>query len=309
MNASKIRAKTKILTKISRMYYMQNMSQSDIAKELKIGRSSVGHYLSEARKLGIVKITIVDEKDNFRNSVLENEMIQRFNLVDCFITDDKDGTISNHLVDYLDDVLPYKGILGVGGGFTTYNLGTMLQNSFKRPNLSIIQLNGFTNDFEETSITRLYASALDSKPLFLPSPLLVKDIKSKIALENDPSIKTTLSALKKVDTIITGIGCNKTNDNAKYLKAYDFLDIDSLYKRTIADIGFHFFNEKGEFPIQEIEEKIIGISMKDFLATTRRIAIVYNSKKANVLKVALKHHIINIAITNTNTAKALLDLD
>lgn len=46
------------LTQVARMYYEQNMNQSEIARALGVSRPLVSVLLSEARECGIVTITI-----------------------------------------------------------------------------------------------------------------------------------------------------------------------------------------------------------------------------------------------------------
>ena len=46
------------LTQVARMYYEQNMNQSEIAKAIGVSRPLVSVLLAEARECGIVTITI-----------------------------------------------------------------------------------------------------------------------------------------------------------------------------------------------------------------------------------------------------------
>ena len=46
------------LTQVARMYYEQNMNQSEIAKAIGVSRPLVSELLAEARECGIVTITI-----------------------------------------------------------------------------------------------------------------------------------------------------------------------------------------------------------------------------------------------------------
>ncbi|MEG2419763.1 MAG: MarR family transcriptional regulator, partial [Eubacterium sp.] len=46
------------LIKASQLYYEQNMTQAEIAKEMEISRPSVSNLLARARKEGLVTITV-----------------------------------------------------------------------------------------------------------------------------------------------------------------------------------------------------------------------------------------------------------
>ena len=50
--------KLRRLAYVARRYYLEDQKQSDIARELGVSRPLVSRMLSEARELGVVKITI-----------------------------------------------------------------------------------------------------------------------------------------------------------------------------------------------------------------------------------------------------------
>ena len=303
----KTKNKRDFLRKVARMYYIQGITQQEIADEMNVGRSSVARFLSEAKELGIVTFSIESDTDNFRNKELEARLIKKFHLTDCLVSNSEDGIVDDLAVEYLDEILPYKGVIGVTGGKTTYSLGQKLWGVVERQNLNVVQMLGSISDLPETSVTKLYADALGARGTYLPAPLLVKDIETRNVLTKDPLISSALAEMKKIETAIVGIGCNKANDNIKYLKLYDFIDIDRMYKNTIGDIGFHFFDSKGKFKVNEIEERLIGISIEDYLQIKQRIGIAYNEKKAAALAVILQSGLINTLITNSRTVQAILE--
>ena len=55
-----------MMVHVSRMYYIEGLTQQSIAKELGISRSYISMILSEARELGIVEI-------NIKNPLASNE--------------------------------------------------------------------------------------------------------------------------------------------------------------------------------------------------------------------------------------------
>ena len=51
----------RILVKVAQMYYEEGATQSEIAEKIGVSRSLISKYLTKARELGIVEITIHDE--------------------------------------------------------------------------------------------------------------------------------------------------------------------------------------------------------------------------------------------------------
>ncbi|MGL5777027.1 sigma factor-like helix-turn-helix DNA-binding protein, partial [Cetobacterium sp.] len=57
------------LISIAKLYYLENMTQSEIAKIVGVSRPLISKFLTEARELGLVKIEINDIlKDNVQES-------------------------------------------------------------------------------------------------------------------------------------------------------------------------------------------------------------------------------------------------
>lgn len=69
----------KLLAKIARMYYEEDMTQAAIARKLNMSRSLVSKLLTKARDKGIVKITICDES-NRPYQEMENYLKKIFGL-------------------------------------------------------------------------------------------------------------------------------------------------------------------------------------------------------------------------------------
>lgn len=310
MTNTKNDAKHRFLEKVARMYYVQGLSQQEIATEMNVGRSSVARFLAEARDLDIVIIKIVSPIDDLRNKELEGKLRTQFGLEDCLVTNGEMDTVDDLVVEYLDHIIPYKGNIGVTGGQTTYQLGQKLWGRVRRPNLTVVQMIGsFRNNMPETTVTKLYADALDAKGLYLPAPCLVQDKQSRDNLVANPSITDTIKQLKRLDAAIVGIGANDAKDSLHYLELFDFIDAKSILLRTIGDIAFKFFDREGNFPIEEINDRMVGITIKDYLATKQRIVIAYGKRKTEVLYVAVKNKLANIVITNRSTAQGLLNYE
>jgi DNA-binding transcriptional regulator LsrR (DeoR family) len=53
-----------LMIKVSEMYYLDKLSQSEIAKKLKISTSTVSRILAQSLKKGIIKVEIVDIQKN-----------------------------------------------------------------------------------------------------------------------------------------------------------------------------------------------------------------------------------------------------
>lgn len=85
------------LTQVARMYYEQDMNQSEIAKALGVSRPLVSVLLSEARECGIVTITINDAGS--ASELLSKRLVARYGLKQAVVVEDmKSAEDTNNLV-------------------------------------------------------------------------------------------------------------------------------------------------------------------------------------------------------------------
>ncbi len=73
----------KLLSKIARLYYLEDMNQSEIAERFNINRVKVSRYLKKARERNIVDIKINYPRESYHE--LEREIESRYNLKECII--------------------------------------------------------------------------------------------------------------------------------------------------------------------------------------------------------------------------------
>jgi DNA-binding transcriptional regulator LsrR (DeoR family) len=107
------------LIHVSQLYYEENKTQSEIARDLNISRPAVSYLLNKARKAGIVKIDVLSYHRTIRG--IRHELCHRFNLKSCRV-----ATLPDDLyqigADVLLEFLPKTKILGLGWGYNTDKL-------------------------------------------------------------------------------------------------------------------------------------------------------------------------------------------
>lgn len=304
-----VEKKRAFLEKIATMYYINERSQQEIADQFGIGRSSVARFLSEAKQAGIISIHIRSVTDQFRHSDLEQRIIDKYRIRDCVVLlNDNNGINDDIVPEYLDKIVPQKGILGVGGGSTMFNLAKKVWMVSQRPELQVMQLTGSLGSIPETSVTKLWADSLGAKGLYISAPLLVDDIHSKEVVENSSLVVSeALKSLKCLDTTIISIGATDVNTRVKYLNLIENIDVDGIYEKCVGDVVFHFFNQEGKFCLDEISQRVIGITREDYMRVPMKIVIAYGKQKAQATHAAIKGKLLDVLVTDNELAKTLLE--
>ena len=119
------RLEYRLIVRAAQLYYHneERLEQREIAKKLKISPSKVSRLLKQADESGIVRIHV----ETSRETKLEYEIIQRFNLTDArVIVTDEDinlkAEIGKAAAQYFEQTVSEGIRIGIGGGQTLYHM-------------------------------------------------------------------------------------------------------------------------------------------------------------------------------------------
>ncbi|RYM07096.1 hypothetical protein EWH99_00015 [Sporolactobacillus sp. THM7-7] len=305
-------SKKAFLEQVARMYYVLGLNQQEIAKQLQIGRSSVARFLNEAREAGIIRFQIDSPVDHLREAHLERKLARAYPLKDCVIFADRGGNMQrfdSFACQYLNTVLPFSGSIGLGWGRTLFSVGQSMHLADSRPHLQIVQLSGSSGEketvFPAAANIQTWAQGLGSATCFLPAPAIVDPEDKPLFLKNQ-TIRRAFESIRQVDVAIVGIGDTGEHSTILESKMVPELTSAELKKYGVGDVIFHFFNAKGQFSFPSLSERVIGATEEDFMNIPMRIGIAYGLFKREAIRGALAGGIINVLITDGETARALL---
>lgn len=304
-----------LIYKISKNYYQERKTQQAIADKYGISRIMVSRLLQKAISEKMVEIKIHPPDDPFAE--LERELELRYNLKEVIIGSSSQN--SNDIVtelgqagaDYLLRNLKGDETISVSWGKTLLSLVNALPKS-NFPDIEIIQMIGGLGypeeDLSGNELVRRMANTFNSIPKLLNSPGIVANKEICNALKSDQQIASTLKLASEVNFSLVGIG--HFSDNSVLQKNNGILtksDIEALREKgAVGDISLLFFNKDGELIEHEIHERIVGIGCNEFKKIPRVIGIAGGEHKHETIKAALKGKLIDVLITDKNTADKLL---
>lgn len=304
--------KLDFLERIARMYYLFDMTQSEVATQMGIGRSSVARFLKEAKEENVVRFLISSNTGNARRVDLENKLVNKYKLIDAIVVkEDVNSLYESTVVNYLNTTIPLKGNLGLGGGTTLQGIGKFLNVCDARPELKIVQMiGGFSNnelEMPSTTVIQQWSQSLKSNPYFLPASAIVETKEMKEAFLKNKYIKDIYNEIRNIDVSVVGIGNIDTNSVILNHELVEGLTIDELKKESVGDINFHYFDLDGNFTLPHISEKVIGASPLDLLRVPVRIGLAYGKDKKQAIEGAVKGRLVNVLATTEETANMLLN--
>jgi DNA-binding transcriptional regulator LsrR (DeoR family) len=308
-----------LLSEIAELYYVEGLSQEDIAKRVNLSRPSISRLLIKARKLGVVKIKIDHPIPTDHKS--ENELVEKFSLQSAHVLDlgvtselkslDTYGRLgANVLLDTLEDGM----VLGVTWGTTIHAIVSEMTPT-RLPNVKIVQLIGGVgapyHNIDGPEQVRQIGELLSAQHYYLNAPIMVDTPEVAHALRNDHSIKEVLDLGKNSDIALIGIGSIIPEISTHYHSGY--LSYDNLRKLDkqgiVGSLSSYYYDINGDHQsVPWCDECLISITWNDILNIPIVIGVGYGAGKAPAILGALRTKAIDILVTDRPAAEEVLRL-
>lgn len=306
-----------IMVQVAQMYYMDGLTQEKIAKQLGISRSAISMILTEARDFGIVDIKIKNPETN--NDELSEKVEKQFGIQKCYAipVNAKLQKILTRIVATQGAVIVEKEIknhssFGVAWGTTCYECMSSFRNSDNLYDVHVVPLIGGTNriasEYQLNEMVRMMAEKLQGLPSFMYAPALAETIEDKALYMKSAYMQPIIEKWKTLDVALISVGAPPEYYNSKLQFDAEEAkqDFEADPSRTVGDICARRFNMRGEFLDSEYNHKIIGISEHDLREAGKVICVAAGDHKVLSILGALRASIIDILVTDENTAERVL---
>lgn len=304
----------KTLIEISRMYYIEGMTQQNIANKMNMSRSLISKLLNKARNKGIVTITINNEVPTTFHA-LENYVKSIFGLKKVIIVADN-ATLGRHNVikeaqRYFLMRLPSVKRIAISAGRTTREIADSLPFTKDYFDVTFVPMSGGLSDgysaVEANEVTETFAQKTGAKNLRLHAPIVVDSIASKAVFEKQFFLKNVLDEAKKADLALVGIGntLRYADVQEAFLHGYN-KDEDLSHIDIAGDLSYNFFDKNGIACDCNWNNLVIGLSLEDIKAIPEVICVAYDIDKAESLYVAARRNLFDTLIISESIAHKIL---
>jgi DNA-binding transcriptional regulator LsrR (DeoR family) len=175
----------------------------------------------------------------------------------------------------------------------------------------IIQITGGVNGskLENLSLINLptrLAKKLNSPVFYIYAPVVVEKATTKEAMLEESVIKDSLDKLNELDVVFVGIGDMEKQSTLCNLGVISCEILEHLRsKGAVGDINARFFDLDGKKITTDIDDRIIGMDTETLKDIKRVIAIAGGKNKHKAILGALNGELINVLITDIDTANYL----
>ncbi|MGE5123271.1 MAG: sugar-binding transcriptional regulator [Acidobacteriaceae bacterium] len=306
--------KSEVVVRAAWLYFMENMTQEEIARCLGISRIKVVRLIKEAREKGIVEIKV--QSPITENLRLEGEIRSLYQLTAVVVTlpEDEGEPLNKVLAWTAAQILEQRlrpGIkIGVGLGRTTSYLPDFFTPR-KHIDSTFISLAGGLNsreNIDSSNETLLKLSKISGGTAkYIYAPFLVSSANIRAAIMQDKAVESVVEQAKTADLAIFSVG---TPDNFALLHQYNLITAEEMAEiRSMGargDVIGRFFDRSGEEIMTSYRDRVIGLTIDELRAIPDRVLVAGGPKKHEGILAALVGKIANILVTDIGTAEWLI---
>lgn len=297
-------------------YYRDDLTQSDIAKELYISRTKVSRLLKEAKERGIVEIAISGEAR--RNTFLENLLLKNYALKDTIVVaglpEDQEKqfhAVTRAAAGYVDSILERHSIVGISRGATIRAVVDSLEPGRKLP-VKIVQLIGLMNNpsqnEEEMDLVRRFAAAYGGTYHNLFSPFVLDNETDRQVLKRVAAVDRTVELARDADIVLTSVGRYDPNNEDIFWNAYLGVK-DKIQIQKQGAVGLfcgRLYDVEGRILSEDMQSKIFGLSLEEIVQKPRVVGVACGRQKTEAILGALRGKLLKTLITDEYTALNVL---
>ncbi len=307
----------RLMVKIARLYYDHGLRQVEIMERLNIHQSTVSRLLKKARESNVVRISVATPTGVHAD--LEEALEARFALKEAIVVDS--DPMEEHLIRdlgaaaafLLETTIKPGSIIGIS------SWSRALLAMVERMNVSnigkggqVVQILGGFGSTETQSyatyLTQRLASNIGASPVLLQAPGIVGSAEAQKILSSDRTVREAADLFDRVDVALVGIG---SLEPSRFLTRSG--NVFSLEERTqlsqhgaVGDICLRFFDSAGAAIDSPLMQRVIGMNLDQLKRVPRVVGIAGGPSKVHAILATLTGRLIDILITDLETAQSLL---
>ncbi|MFC4660768.1 sugar-binding transcriptional regulator [Oceanobacillus aidingensis] len=306
------------LLKLAQMYYEKDMTQSEIAKELDINRSTISRMLKKVRDKGIV--TTVINYDMFDTFTVEEQLKERFQLKDAIVVpvgeehskETKLLAMGQACANYLNQVVQNQDVIGFSWGTGLSKAVEQLDTTSKKDILCVPMIGGPSGKLESkyhvNTICYKAAEKFNAQSLMIDLPAILDNKETRNQILKSGYFEEISTVWNLLTVAVFGIGSMEISGE-RIWKAFYGNAVTQEFKRDniVGDICSHFFDIDGNIVQTSVTDRTINIGLDKIRNARYSIGVAESREKINGIIGALNSGLMKVLITTEETAKLILE--
>lgn len=296
------------------LYYVDSLTQSDIADVLGVSRATVIKMLQDARDRGVVSIRI--NPDTVQRAQLARDFAARHALTAVSIVPSLDGEpLARRLGEaaalVLADALEQGDIVGVAWGRTVMAMARAIVPPAGIGPLTVVQVSGSSTgrsaDFSPELCSTLLANRLGARCVNLLAPAILSSARLRDELLAEPALMRQRAVIHSANRIVFGVGDLLRTATIRSVEMMDEATIDGLVERGAqAVIIGQMIDREGLAISDPVFDRMVGITLEELKRVPYRLCVAGGRTKLEAIAATLRGGYATHLVIDNETAEALM---
>lgn len=305
-----------LLARVAYLYYTENKTQQEIADGSGIARTMISRLINEARERSIVEINV---HFPWTSRKIETALMKTFGLKDARVMVMDDYMYSEVLTglgmlmaEYVSSILHDNMVIGISWGSALQHMIQALKPR-KMHGVEVVQMIGATglehNLSDGPLLAQKLTDRLNATGYYLHAPLIVENKTVRDALLKDPGIKSTLIRASQAEIALVGIG--SIHPDLYSLKIAGYVTEEQrkqlAAKGVVCDFCGYHYSIDGKLLDIDINDRVVTIDRPSLEKIGTIIAVAGDIRKGDAILGALRGKLVDVLVTDAQTAEYVLD--
>ena len=301
--------------RVAWMYFIEEMTQNEIAQHLGIGRVTVVRLLSDLRERNEIKFNI--EQGMPECIALERALEESFDLSEAVVAPLSDQQADAAIAvaaatgQYIGGLLRPGMRVGVGWGRTLHESLRFMPDAPLADLRVVSLLGGITKvrRFNPSEFAWRFSSLFQAECYLMTAPAIVDSAVTRQTLIDHCGLADVFNNAKTLDAVLLSVG-DVSPDGTAYRYGVIPEELRRRFVRlgAVGDLLFHYFNAEGELIGDPIQDRVMSVPVDMLRAVPQRIISSGGANKVQALLGAIKLVAPTTLITDEHCARALLGL-
>jgi deoxyribonucleoside regulator len=300
---------------VARLYYLDGLGQSEVAKFAKVSQAKVSRLLALAKERGIVRISVADYEPRRRE--LEDRLRARFGLATAIVIKSSEGlegadlrrTVGHFGAAAVDALIEPRDTVALAGGRTIHELVHHLPTT-RTKSLTVVQAMGTVdstvNAFDAQELGRVLAQRLGGSFHSMNTPAFIPEKRTRDALLELEQVRIVRDHLARARVALVGLG---TLANSVFVErgTLDPAMIRELVRAgAVGEVCGRFIDAHGDECATAWRDRVMSIPIEQLRRIPQVIGVVSGSDRSAAILAAIRGRIIKALVIDELGAGALL---
>ncbi len=295
-----------LMSKVAWYYYIDNLTQQQIAEQIGIPRLRVIRLLEKARQTGVIQFKLREDNSYVAS---EHALAERFGLKDVFIVpsstnaSNRNEAVARAAAMYISNRLSDNAFINMGYGDTSSKiLNHLANNPSKR--INVVSLTGGVNYYLPNTQSNIFTARL----YLTPAPFVMSTREMVQEINNEPAVREIAEMVPLSSMTVVGIG--GMDENATIVRNSILSKKELLYltmQGAVGDVLCHFLDINGNQIESSIKDRLISTSLETLAQQDNVIGVAAGPNKVNAIIGVLNGKFLDILITDSETAESILE--